>query len=103
MITLATSIGLQQDFAEADATGFASGTLRVPGKEVLRESHFRINLLDLLFQREMHQTFNFARYGSADSSRQGRHNYFAMLEDRFGWKKSLDARSRLNVDLQNQF
>ena len=61
VVMLATSIGLQPEMADAVADALARGTLKLPGKEILRESHFRLNLLDLMYQRELHNSFFFFR------------------------------------------
>ena len=67
----------------------------------MRESQFRINILDLMYQRELHDTYNFARWASADSSKQGRHNYFVVLQDSLRWPKTATVRDRLSIDLQS--
>ena len=73
VVMLATSIGVQPEMADAVADALTTGTLKLPGKENLREFHFRLNLLDLMYRRELHNSFFFfdARYFSEDSSRQG--------------------------------
>ena len=64
VVMLATSIGLQPEMADAVADALTRGTLKLPGKEILRESHFRLNLLDLMYQRELHNSL-FSRATSA--------------------------------------
>lgn len=82
-----TAIGLTLDATEAEGTKAAidQGVVKSPGREVLRVASGRLDLLDLLYQRELCRTHDSFRYLASDASKQGQYNFFVVQEDRVMW------------------
>jgi hypothetical protein len=57
----------------------------------------RLNMIDLLWQRELHITRCFARYLMADSSPQGGYNIYIVLEDRVAFLKGTSPSDRIRT------
>jgi hypothetical protein len=80
-----------------------SGKTRLPSRETLRKADFRLNLLDLLFQRKLLENNSFTRYWQGDSSPQGGYNFFVLTEDRLKWPSRLTLEERLATNWDNHF
>lgn len=80
-----------------------SGVVKLPGREVLRLADFRINLIDILYQRSLANNNSFDRYWSGDSSPQGGHIFFVVVEDRLMWPSRLSIADRLALDADKHF
>lgn len=85
IVQMSLSLVLEATEAQAIKEAIKQGTVKLPGREVLRVASFRMNLLDLLFQRELCRTHDGFRYLASDASKQGQFNFFVVQEDRIMW------------------
>lgn len=101
VIALSVRLACPPELADAVQARLKSGELALPGREVMRRASTKINTMDLLYQRSLHASWGFARYLSADSSKQGGHDFFVVLEHRFSFPLGSSAAQRLQTDLRD--
>ena len=99
VISLVADLCFERKFAADLKQALSDGTLQLPSASTLQRTSTKVNALDLLYQRELHKTLSFARYCSPDSSRKGKHNLFALLEDRISWPLKASSRERFDIDV----
>jgi hypothetical protein len=87
IIRLALRLSVSEGIVEATMKAIDDGMVRVPNKDTLQKCEHRMNLLDILWQRELLDQFEFARHWQGDSSPQGGYNLLVVLEDRIRWAK----------------
>ena len=71
---------------------------KLPETSCLDDAGHRLVKLDMLWERELMDKFDFSRHWSPDSSPQGGYNWFVIMEDRRRWPKNLTMEERLQVD-----
>ena len=82
VIKLAVQLALPEDDARAVAAAIDDGSLRVPGREVLRQAGLKLDLLMLAWERLRTKRDGAHRYLLADSSPQKGWNFYALVEQR---------------------
>eukprot|EP00969_Alexandrium_andersonii_P046422 2037129-Alexandrium_andersonii.AAC.1 len=82
VIEQSAKLSLRRPFAEEVAASMRDGSLQVPSRETMRVAEYKLNLVDLLYQRAGHATMSYSRHWFADSSPQGKYNFYVVMEDR---------------------
>ncbi len=103
IIEMSLKMACPKDILPRALHDLRSGVTRIPGREVLRKADFRVNLIDLLYQRQLLNNHVFARFWQGDSSPQGGHNFFVLVEDRLKWSSRQTVEERLAVNWDSQF
>ena len=70
---------------------------QLPAPRLLDDASHRVVYMDLLFQRELHQDFDFTRHWSIDSSPQGGYDFMVTMEDRCAFKNTTDVATKINT------
>lgn len=77
--------------------------LSLPGRELLRQVTYKMDLLLMLWEREQASSNDACRFMLADSSPQHGFNYFALIEDSFSWPAGCSDEDLVRLDLQACF
>ena len=99
LIGLISDLISEPGIADIVKGAVADKSLMLPSQTTLQRTANKVNTLDLLYQRQLHSSLHFARYCSPDSSRQGQHNFYVVLEDRISWPLDATPEVRLQIDV----
>lgn len=79
------------------------GSTPIPERDALRRTAFRLNYMDMLWQRQLHQTASFQRWLYLDASPQGGYNFLVLVEDRVEHRLGMSVHERRSADLGASF
>jgi len=90
---------------EALAAEVASGIVKLPTLDMFRHARQKLDLFNILFQRQLHIKWRYLRYVMFDASAQYGHEYFCIREDRirFPRAETFDALATSSTGLQLAF
>lgn len=100
VIKLSLKLTLSPEQSESMCRALDAGDVRVPSLRVVRRVGFKLNILDMLFQRHLALSTAYFRWVYLDSSPQGGYNWLVFMEDRVGWERSLGSEQRQQLDLK---
>lgn len=98
-VLAAVRLVLPANSAKAVEQSLDNQGLKLPKREQVRLVDHRLNMIDLLWQRQRLGRFDNIRHWSADSSPQGQFNFYALLESRLSWACGASREVQVGLDL----
>jgi len=87
------------------ARDVAEGLMPLPTLDYFRQARLKLDMMSILFERQLHVRWVFWRYLLIDASPQFGHDYLIITEDRFRFPRSaaLDSVSQAKVNLNQSY
>jgi hypothetical protein len=76
---------------------------RLPSGTTMQNVEHRLNLVDLLWQRELHSRYHFARHWMPDASPQGGYHYVCVVEARWQFARHASVAELATIDIDKHF